>query len=220
MSTGSKYYSGIWSIIREARLEREASPKPPRRQPGPRRLLILACSQRKSPDPGRIRAIERYQGPLWQTLRMADPDGRVATVAFLSARHGFGNARLQSIEDYNERLTKRIARQMIEHNPAEHWPPTPPRHRRMPSGWSPIGEIACMTNGDQGPFIEVCLVGGALYLEVMRSLVCQFRTPPRTCFDDRPHPYITEGAEVHEINGPIGVMRRELRSWLARKSDR
>lgn len=31
-----------------------------------KRLLILACSQRKRPDPGLLPAIERYDGPQFQ----------------------------------------------------------------------------------------------------------------------------------------------------------
>ncbi|MBN1139720.1 MAG: hypothetical protein JXM73_24320 [Anaerolineae bacterium] len=33
------------------------------------RLLILACSQRKRPDPGDMRAIDRYDGPAFHVLR-------------------------------------------------------------------------------------------------------------------------------------------------------
>lgn len=51
-----------------------------------RRLVILACSATKRPDPGYIPARERYDGPLWRTLRAVDPDGRRAEAAFLSAR--------------------------------------------------------------------------------------------------------------------------------------
>jgi len=34
-----------------------------------RRLLILACSQRKRPDPGHLPAIERYDGPAFRVVR-------------------------------------------------------------------------------------------------------------------------------------------------------
>jgi hypothetical protein len=43
-------------------------------------------------------ARERYDGPLWRTLRAADPDGSRAKVAFLSARYGF-RAADTSIQD-------------------------------------------------------------------------------------------------------------------------
>ena len=35
----------------------------------PKRLLIMACSQRKRSDPGLLPAIERYDGPAFQVLR-------------------------------------------------------------------------------------------------------------------------------------------------------
>lgn len=45
------------------------------------RLLILACSATKRGPPMRIPARDRYDGPLWRTLRAADPDGCKAKVA-------------------------------------------------------------------------------------------------------------------------------------------
>jgi hypothetical protein len=71
----------------------------------PRRLLVLACSATKRPDPDRIPARHRYDGPLWRTLRATDPNDRLARVAFLSARFGFRDARTE-IEDYDARLTR------------------------------------------------------------------------------------------------------------------
>ncbi len=56
------------------------------------RLLILACSAAKA-EGDRLAARDRHQGPLWQTLRAADPDGVRAFVCFLSARFGLGHAR-------------------------------------------------------------------------------------------------------------------------------
>ena len=48
------------------------------------RLLILACSTTKRDGPATMLAIERYDGPLWRTLRAVDPHGEKAQVAFLS----------------------------------------------------------------------------------------------------------------------------------------
>ncbi|MCF4130081.1 hypothetical protein [Methylobacterium sp. SyP6R] len=72
------------------------------------RLLILACSATKSPELDRIPAFARYDGPLWRTLRSADPDGRRARVAFLSAHYGFRDA-ATPIADYDARLTRDLA---------------------------------------------------------------------------------------------------------------
>jgi hypothetical protein len=53
------------------------------------RLLILACSATKRDGPAYMPAIERYDGPLWKTLRAADLRSEKAIVAFLSAHLGF-----------------------------------------------------------------------------------------------------------------------------------
>lgn len=52
------------------------------------RLVILACSARKRPDAAYLPAIERYDGPLWKTLRAADPTG--ARLRSRSCRRGWG----------------------------------------------------------------------------------------------------------------------------------
>ena len=72
---------GIAEPIRQDTLDLE--PEPPR-PPCliPPRLLILACSATKAAGEG-LAARDRYQGPLWQTLRTADPDGSKAFVYFL-----------------------------------------------------------------------------------------------------------------------------------------
>ena len=38
-----------------------------------RRLLILSCSMTKRPGPKWMPARDRYDGPLWRTLRHVDP---------------------------------------------------------------------------------------------------------------------------------------------------
>lgn len=72
--------------------------------PGPvARLLILACSAKKRPDPGAMPAIERYSGPLWTSLRKMLPGLQPADrprILVLSAKYGFIAAD-QPIPDYN-----------------------------------------------------------------------------------------------------------------------
>ena len=77
---------GIAELVRQDVLD--IDPEPPR-PPCliPPRLLILACSATKAVGEGLV-ARNRYQGPLWQTLRAADPDGSKAFVCFLSAHLG------------------------------------------------------------------------------------------------------------------------------------
>ena len=60
------------------------------------------------------------------------------------------------------------------------------------------------TNGDV-PFAELALVGGRLYVDVMHALVHGF--VEMGC--------VRRDARVSVINGPIGRMRQDLRTWLA-----
>src|SRR3546814_1674129 len=50
------------------------------------RLLILACSATKRSRPGWIPAVDRYDGPLWQTLRAIGPDRQDTKVDRKSTR--------------------------------------------------------------------------------------------------------------------------------------
>lgn len=173
-----------------------------------RRLIILACSDRKDTAKEPIPAIERYDGPLWQTLRTHAPhassDGELA-VGFLSAAYGFGDALNCRIPNYNSRLTAVLAEQMISGGLAKSWDPAPKRKRNTglerPSSHY---EIASMTRYGREPFDEVCLVGGETYLRVMRAFV----------FEMVQIGFIKADAKVVEINGSIGVMRQELRTFI------
>jgi len=171
--------------------------------PTPRRLLILACSATKRDDPTYMPAIERYDRPLWRTLPAADPDNRLARVAFLSARLGF-RAADTPIETYDARMTPEIAERMKAGGLGTRWPRPTTRRNVMPEGQHPGMHIAPLSDWRRQPFIDVALVGGQLYLDVMRHFVGLFR--------ERGH--ITADAAITEINGPIGCMRRDLRRWL------
>ena len=74
--------------------------------------------------PGR----DRYDGPLWRTLRHVDRDGSKAKVAFLSARYGFRTADTP-IELYDARLTPDLAARMIAGGTTTRWP-RPPSPRK------------------------------------------------------------------------------------------
>jgi hypothetical protein len=167
------------------------------------RLLVLACSATKRSEEGRIPARERYDGPLWRTLRAVDPEGRAARVAFLSARFGF-RAASTPIENYNARLTPQLARLMIAGGMTTRWPRPSRPNRPDTYGAHPGCEIASLTDYGRVRVSEVALVGGHLYLEVMRSFVEGFRSIG----------YIPSNVVVIEINGPIGRMRQSLRCWL------
>jgi len=167
------------------------------------RLLILACSVTKRRDPGWMPAWERYDGPLWQTWRTVDPQRRLARVGFLSARYGFG-AGDRPIEDYDARLTPDLAERMIAGGLTMRWPRPPSPRKPDNYGSHPGCEIATLAWHGSRPFTDVALVGGGLYLEVMRAFLDGFRE--MRC--------ITPDAEITEINAGIGVMRQRLRVWL------
>src|SRR3954470_6352658 len=78
-----------------------------------RRLLILACSQRKNPAAGLLPAIDRYDGPAFRVLRKflgegpADPP----VVLILSAKYGLIEA-AQAIPDYDCCMSAALAKQL------------------------------------------------------------------------------------------------------------
>lgn len=167
------------------------------------RLLILSCSATKRHDPGWMPGWERYDGPLWQTWRAIDPDRRLARVGFLSARYGFRTGD-SPIEDYDARLTSDLAERMIAGGMTTRWPRPPSPNKPDNYGSHPGCEIATLAYHGTRPFTEIALVGGGLYLKVMRAFVEGFRE--MRC--------IAPDAEVTEINAGIGVMRQRLRVWL------
>lgn len=167
------------------------------------RLVILACSATKRSDPGYIPAIERYDGPLWQTLRAARAEAAPVACAFVSARYGFG-CDYRPIENYNERMTPEKARAMIEGGLGTRWPRPPSWKHPDNYGVHAATEMAGLTEYGARPFVDVAIVGGELYLEVMRGFVEQFRAAG----------YVTPDARITVINAPIGYMRQQLREWM------
>lgn len=168
------------------------------------RLLILACSATKRGGPDDMPAIERYDGPLWRTLRTVDPNGAKAKVAFLSAHLGF-RAASAPIEMYDARMTDQMAEAMTAGDLGTRWPRPKTQRRVMPSGEHPGMHICDLCGGvEKRAFLDVALVGGHIYLDVMRHLVELFRKGG----------YVAADARITEINGPIGLMRRDLRLWL------
>lgn len=167
------------------------------------RLLVLACSATKRAGPDYMPALERYDGPLWQTLRSADPRGEKAKVAFLSAHLGFRSADTP-IEFYDARMTAQMAAAMKDGDLGTRWPRPKTQRRVMAPGEHPGMHIASLTRHGRYPFADIALVGGHLYLDVMRHLVDLFRASGHVVAD----------ARITEINGPIGLMRRDLRRWL------
>ncbi len=168
-----------------------------------RRLVILACSATKRDGPDYMPAIERYDGPLWKTLRAANPDGRYAAVAFLSAHLGFREAST-TIELYDARMTQDRADAMKAGGLGTRWPRPKTQRIVIEGGEHPGMHIASLTAYARRPFSDVAIVGGHLYLDVMRHFVGLFRQAG----------HLTPDVQVTEINGEIGLMRQALRLWL------
>lgn len=170
----------------------------------PARLMILACSQRKRPDPGRIPAIDRYDGPLWQTLRTIDRDGANAQVAVLSAGFGLRDARWTTLPDYDTAMTDATADAMIRGSIVTRWPR--PSSARIPdsTGIHPACELAAMANAAGGAFRDIALVGGLRYIPVLESWLPAFTAAG----------WVTPAARIVIVNGPIGRMRQSIRAWL------
>lgn len=159
----------------------------PARRP---RLLILACSAAKRRDDGLLPARKRYDGPLWRTLRAADPTGARATTLFFSAQYGLRSA-AAPIPLYDARLTPHMARAIIA-------------AANEPVKIDLGGEIAALVKTAGAPFGDVAIVGGRLYLPVMRVHANHLRQ----------NGVIDASARIIVINGPIGRMRADLRAWL------
>lgn len=170
----------------------------------PTRLVIIACSQRKRPDAGLLPAIDRYDGPLWQTLRTIDRPGTLAQAAVLSAHFGLRDARWTELPDYDTPMTDAIADAMVRGGITTRWPrPSSPR-RPDTVGLHPACEFASMAHAGGGAFTNLALVGGHRYICVLESWIVAFRLSG----------WIAPDARICVVNGPIGVMRQRLRAWL------
>lgn len=80
----------------------------------PRYLLIIACSQRKRPDPGLLPAIERYDGVNFRVLQKAKREGYLPgnlDILILSAKYGLLEAKTP-IENYDLKMTKQRAKEL------------------------------------------------------------------------------------------------------------
>jgi hypothetical protein len=163
-----------------------------------RRLLILACSAIKKKSPGHIPAIERYQGPLWQTLRVVDPLRRMAFASVLSARVGWKPA-TEGITDYEQRLTPDRARELREGGLAEPWP----KFKGAMSGGNAAHWLAAEARNG-GAFDDVCIAGGKDYVELAHIY----------CIEAAKRGYFAPGWQCTIINAQIGLMRKALREWL------
>lgn len=176
------------------------------------RLLILACSSSKAEGED-LSARDRYTGPLWQTLKAADPDGSLAHVAFLSARYGFGHSR-DPLPHYNTLLTAKTADTMIQRGLAGYYPNydltfrtqgARDRHLACRERLRTAGGVIARLVREAGcAFEDVAICGGKEYVRVGQSYVAEMTD----------HGFIAASAPLTVINDQIGYMRAKLRRWL------
>lgn len=204
----------IAELVRQDVLDLD--PEPPRPPcPIPPRLLILACSATKAEGEG-LTARDRYQGPLWQTLRAADPDGCRTFVCYLSAKFGLGDARTV-LPFYERVLTDADADRMIEGGTWACYPELPKGKRMTMAAKlrvanqhgrprSPSGVLTFLERELGQPFREVAICGGHRYVRVAQSWLPDFHAMRQ----------VRQDAPVTVINDRIGVMRSRLRAWVVR----
>jgi hypothetical protein len=114
-------------------------------------LLALACSATKSVAAGNVPAFERYDGPLWRSLRAAlHFVDRPVKIWALSAQFGFIPG-ATAIPSYERKMTTQRAAELI----------------RLPTGGHAAFADAVRAAG------PVMFAGGAIYREAMRR-ACPF----------------------------------------------
>ena len=72
-----------------------------------RQLLVLSCSETKCPDVGNMEAVDRYLGPVFQSLKKQGVKDNV-DVAILSAKHGLIRSDTK-IQNYDELMSPKRA---------------------------------------------------------------------------------------------------------------
>jgi cytoplasmic iron level regulating protein YaaA (DUF328/UPF0246 family) len=81
-------------------------------EPGHKHLLILACSNRKRPDPALLPAIDRYTGVNYIVIQKARRDGYLPAnldILILSAKYGILHSN-DLVPPYNLKMTSRQAK--------------------------------------------------------------------------------------------------------------
>ena len=79
-----------------------------------KQLLIVSCGDKKCPDVGNMKALDRYLGPIFTSIRKAGVPENV-DVAILSAKHGLIRADAP-IENYNQLMTKEKVNDFLKNN--------------------------------------------------------------------------------------------------------
>ena len=109
-----------------------------------RKLLIVSCSDKKCPDDKNMKAIDRYLGPVFQSLRKQGIPENV-DVAIMSAKHGLITADTP-LKNYNEKMSVAKA-QAFKNDPDQ------------------LNRIKNTMSG----YDDVIVQGGPLYKDVIRA---------------------------------------------------
>lgn len=109
-----------------------------------RRLLIMACSGTKAPDPGLLPAIERYRPGAYAQIVHQLPQGAWPEIVILSARFGYMNA-WRPLPDYDIPMDRQAARLL----------------REDPEAWAQLATLVRPWHTD------VFVAAGGLYREVI-----------------------------------------------------
>ena len=109
-----------------------------------RKLLIVSCSDKKCPDDKNMKAIDRYLGPVFQSLRKQGVPENV-DVAIMSAKHGLITANTP-LKNYNEKMSVAKA-QAFKNDPDQ------------------LNRIKNTMTG----YDDVIVQGGPLYKDVIRA---------------------------------------------------
>lgn len=152
------------------------------------RLLIMSCSATKSHAVQPVPAVERYTGPVWQTLKAVDPRGELARVTVLSAEHGWIDGH-RPIASYNRKMDHLRGRELIARG----------------LDLETVLMLTDHSNYGRRPFSEVCIVGGHYYQAVAQELVREAANRLE-CF--------TPDVRIVEVCDQVGYMRQRLRAWL------
>src|SRR2546430_68654 len=85
------------------------------RKAGTSRLLLLSCSQRKLGTPGKILALQRYDGPAFRVVRryLRESEDPALHICVLSAEHGL-IASGERIADYDRKMDAERAAELRE----------------------------------------------------------------------------------------------------------
>ena len=164
----------------------------------------MACSQVKRSPGKRMPAIDLYDGPLWQTLRVHQ--GRLPShnVCVLSGRYGFINA-CTAILPYEGKLSTEAANWLVKRD--IDMPNTEfGRIKAPPFGQSALREAGADIRVPMRPYSFVLIAASGDYARVLRYFASEFKR----------RKLVTADAAIITTSGAIGMQRQQLGHALHR----